>query len=79
MQEWEVYERIVGPLGPQRGDFHAAEIALTVANSNRGKKGKKLKLSDFLLKWSEQSGGTTSRRRERGALPSGDEDVETTD
>jgi len=73
-----VYEQIIGPLGPQRGDFHAAEIALTVANSNRGKKGRKLKLTDFLLKWSEKSDRPT-RRGERGQLPSGDADVEAED
>ena len=64
--EWMAYEREVGPLGPQRGDFHAAEIALGIYNANRGKRGKKLKLTDFILKWSE---------RERGNRKDGDEDV----
>lgn len=50
LSEWIAYERIEGPLGGARGDYHAALVASTVANSNRGK-GKAHKLSDFLLKW----------------------------
>jgi hypothetical protein len=38
-----------GPLGRRRHDIQAATIAATVANASRGKKGKKLKVTDFLL------------------------------
>lgn len=73
---WMVYERVSGPLGPQRGDLHAAQISLGIYNANRGKKGKKLKLSDFVLKFYEEQ---RDRRRGRGELTSGDEDIEAED
>lgn len=45
------YERITGPLGRRRQDIQAAVIASTIANANRGKKGKKFKISDFLIEY----------------------------
>ena len=47
------YEQIDGPLGPRRGDYHAALIAATVANGVSalgGKRGNK-KIRDFLPEW----------------------------
>lgn len=52
ISEWIAYEAVTGPLGPERADIHAALIAQTVANTNRGK-GRPRKLSDFLLKWDQ--------------------------
>jgi len=49
LTEWIAYENISGPLGSRRGDIQAATIAATIANGNRGKKGRKFKLSDFLI------------------------------
>lgn len=49
LAEWIAYESISGPLGRRRNDIQAATIAATIANANRGKKGKKFKLSDFLI------------------------------
>lgn len=46
-----MFEREYGPLGPERGDWHAAELAHTFAVISAGKKGRRLKLTDFLLKW----------------------------
>lgn len=68
MLEWAVYERVTGPLGPQRSDFHAAQVALMIASANRKKGAKRLRLTDFLLKWGQ--------KEERGR-PDGDEDIET--
>lgn len=59
-----------GPLGPNRGDYHAAEIALVIANANRGKRSKKFKFTDFLLKWGDEK---------RSGRAGGDENVETGD
>lgn len=50
LTEWMAFERIEGPLGPRRSDFHAAQIVAAIAQSN-AKKGKRYKLSDFLLAW----------------------------
>ena len=50
LSEWAAFERIDGPLGPRRADFHAAQIVVAIAQSN-AKRGKRYKLSDFLLTW----------------------------
>jgi hypothetical protein len=54
LAEWIAFERITGPLGRRRNDIQAATIAATIANSNRGKKGKKFKMSDFLIPYGEE-------------------------
>ena len=55
LTEWIAYEKMSGPLGQRRGDIQAATIAATIANGNRGKKGRKFKLSDFLIPYGQQS------------------------
>jgi len=54
LTEWMAFEKITGPLGRRRNDIQAATIAATIANSNRGKKGKKFKMTDFLIPYGEQ-------------------------
>jgi len=71
MLEWAIYERTTGPLGSQRGDFHAAQVALMIASANRKKGSKRLRLTDFILKWGQSA--------ERGRPQDGDEDIETPD
>lgn len=47
------FEEIEGPLGPRRGDYHAAMLAAVFANgvsALSGKRGSK-KVGDFLLQW----------------------------
>lgn len=51
LAEWQAYEREFGPLGPERGDWQAAMLAHTFAAVMTGKQGRRLKLSDFLLRW----------------------------
>ena len=51
LTDWQAYEMAHGPLGPVRGDWHAALIASTLVAVNRGKKGKRPKVEDFLLDW----------------------------
>lgn len=53
LTEWMVFERMTGPLGRRRGDIQAATIAAAIANANRGKGGRKFKLSDFLIPYGE--------------------------
>lgn len=51
LTEWMAYEREHGPIGPERGDWQAANVAYTTAVMLAGKKGRKLKMRDFLLRW----------------------------
>jgi hypothetical protein len=51
LSEWQAFEREYGPLGPERGDWQAAMTAHVIAVSAAGKKGRRLKLTDFLIKW----------------------------
>lgn len=54
LTEWMAFERITGPLGRRRQDIQAATIAATIANANRGKKGKTFKMTDFLIPYGER-------------------------
>lgn len=51
LAEWAAYERVAGPVGPVRGDLHAATVAATTANAGRGKKGRKARVRDFMPNW----------------------------
>jgi hypothetical protein len=55
LTEWQAYERAHGPLGPVRGDWQAALIASTIVAVNKGKRGRRPKLQDFLLAWKDGS------------------------
>jgi len=52
--EWLAYERRNGPLGPGRGDYHAALISKVVADSQSKKRSK---LENFFFKWGVKRGG----------------------
>jgi hypothetical protein len=54
LAEWQVYERLYGPVGQERDDQLAALVAATIANAMSGKKGKRHKIRDFLPVWSKQ-------------------------
>lgn len=54
LSEWAAYERVSGPLGPERLDVLAAIIASTVHNSATDKKSRKAKPRDFLPKWDKR-------------------------
>jgi hypothetical protein len=49
--EWAAYERLYGPLGQERDDHLAALVATTIANAMRGKKGRRMRLKDFMPAW----------------------------
>jgi hypothetical protein len=53
LTEWIAFERMTGPLGRRRNDIQAATIAATIANANRGKGGRKFKMTDFLIPYGE--------------------------
>lgn len=49
------YERVAGPLGPARDDFHAAMICAALTNLlSASKRGKRAEVSDFLPVWDER-------------------------
>ncbi len=48
--EWFEYYKLE-PWGEERADLRAAGVSATIANVNRGKKGKTYQPSDFLLKF----------------------------
>ncbi len=47
LQEWMAFYRLE-PFGEERADLRAGIVASTVANVNRGKKGRALKPTDFM-------------------------------
>lgn len=65
LADWQAYERAHGPLGPVRGDWQAASIAAMVANANRGKRGKRIKIGDLLLKWKGEGETSSPEEMER--------------
>lgn len=46
------YEKVTGPLGPERMDLLMAMQTAVIANTARGK-GKKARAEDFLPKWDQ--------------------------
>ncbi|GAA1015903.1 hypothetical protein Aple_010780 [Acrocarpospora pleiomorpha] len=51
LTEWQVYERMAGPLGPVRDDYLAAQVAATVINVNRGKGKRARGIEAVRLRW----------------------------
>ena len=49
--EWQAFAAVYGPIGPERGDWHAAQIQATLLNVWRGKDQKPVKLADCVLRW----------------------------
>lgn len=52
--EWQVFERIEGPLGGRRGDVHAAMGVAATVNVNRKRK-RPYPISDFMPPWGDES------------------------
>lgn len=55
LTEWIAYEQVAGQLGPARADIQAAIVAATVANSSRGKKGRRFAPRDFIPRWDRKA------------------------
>jgi len=58
--EWIAYERIAGPIGPERLDWNAAHIACVIANTSRTQR-EPYKLKDFVLHWDAGARRQTSK------------------
>ncbi|MGK5529366.1 phage tail assembly protein T [Streptomyces sp. URMC 129] len=51
MTEWMAYERVTGPLGPERGDLLHGILAAVIANSGAGRRRRLRRPQDFIPKW----------------------------
>ena len=60
LTDWMAYEKMTGPLGPERADLHAGIIAATIANANRGKGKRRFRPADFMPKWDRPRATTPS-------------------
>lgn len=63
---WMVHERLNGPMGQLRLDYLFAQLQATVANANRGKRGKTYKPADFAPKWANKEAWPWSEKEEQG-------------
>ncbi|WP_240503007.1 phage tail assembly protein T [Streptomyces prasinopilosus] len=62
LTEWMAYERVTGPLGPERLDLLHGILSATVANAARGK-GKKATPKDFIPEWDQGPKGPMEWRQ----------------
>lgn len=69
LTEWMAYERVTGPLGPERTDALVATLAATVANTARAK-GRKADPKDFMPKWDQGDKGFTDWQQMLAAVKS---------
>jgi hypothetical protein len=53
LSEWQIYERMTGPLGGAKLEYLFAMLAATVSNGFKGLAGKRgaRRLDQFMLKW----------------------------
>ncbi|MFF2774862.1 hypothetical protein ACFVU3_08125 [Streptomyces sp. NPDC058052] len=51
LTEWAAYERIAGPIGPDRLDALTALQTAVIANGSRGKNQRPFTPSDFMPQW----------------------------
>ncbi|MCM2390201.1 phage tail assembly protein T [Streptomyces albipurpureus] len=57
LTEWMAYERVTGPLGPERLDVLFSILTATVANTARGKGQRAKEPKDFLPEWDQSKPG----------------------
>lgn len=57
MTEWVAYERINGPLGYARDDFHWARLLHALANMMRGKDDEPIPFQEFFVDWEKAQSG----------------------
>lgn len=63
LTDWRAYEQIAGPLGAERADVRTGIIAATIANVNRGKRGRAFKPKDFIIEWDRPAARTPQAMR----------------
>lgn len=68
LTDWQQYERLYGPVGPERGDLQAAIVACVIANANRGKSTKTFKPADFMPKFRGDTPGARTPDEMRSKL-----------
>jgi hypothetical protein len=51
LTEWEAYEKVSGPLGPERFDLLFADLASVIANAQRAKSQRPYRPDQFMRKW----------------------------
>ncbi|MGQ5580924.1 phage tail assembly protein T [Streptomyces sp. ECR3.8] len=78
LTEWMAYERVTGPLGPERMDALFATLAATVANTARAK-GRKAEPKDFMPKWDQGDKGFTDWEQMLDAVKSYNRQIGGTD
>ncbi|MEU2992893.1 hypothetical protein ABZ772_21545 [Streptomyces griseoincarnatus] len=78
LTEWMAYERVTGPLGPERLDALVATLAATVANTARAK-GRKAEPTDFMPKWDQGDKGLTDVQQMLAAVKSYNRQIGGTD
>lgn len=68
LSEWMAFERLEGPIGPWRRDFHAGMVASVLANIHRDKKKKKKPFSpdDFIPDWDQPLKEEQSMEEQQG-------------
>lgn len=53
LAEWMAYEKVTGPLGPERLDLLFGILTATVSNGSRGKGQRAREPKDFIPKWDQ--------------------------
>jgi hypothetical protein len=62
MAEWEAYFSLE-PMGDQRADLHAAQVCHWLYEVNRTKRGRRMKLSDFVLDFEPDKAQTPAKMK----------------
>lgn len=62
---WLAWERLEGPLGPERDDLRAAQTSATVMNLFRGKRDKPVSPADLTPDWGRERKARRRRQSEQ--------------
>lgn len=68
LAEWLAFERLTGPLGPERGDLQAALAPATVLGMFRGKGEKPVNPADLVPRWGRREAPDGEGKRAWGRL-----------
>lgn len=59
------YERVAGPVGPERDDLLFGRMTASIVSALRGRKGRPLKPEDFMYDWDPEGSRLAKARREQ--------------
>lgn len=65
------YERVCGPLGPERGDAQAAIVAAAISNAMRAKGSKSFTPAEFMPKWDQPNAGREQTEQDHARMVRG--------